>query len=51
MRYPYLSFYKQMNERQRNIEIKNEIKKGLVKDGNVIYFVIYFFLKKNFLYE
>jgi hypothetical protein len=50
MRYPYLSFYKQMNERERNIEIKKEIKKGLVKDGKVIY-SIYYFIIIIFLYE
>jgi serine/threonine protein kinase len=38
MRYPHQSFYKEMKERQRNIEIKNEIKKGLVKDGKVNFF-------------
>jgi serine/threonine protein kinase len=45
MRYPYQSFYKQMNGRQQSIEIKNEIKKGLVKDGKVN-----FFLKKKNIY-
>jgi serine/threonine protein kinase len=46
MRYPYQSFYKQMDERQRNIEIKNEIKKGLIKDGKVFFFQFFFFMNK-----
>jgi serine/threonine protein kinase len=46
MRYPYQSFYEQINGRQQVIEIKNEIKKGLVKDGKVNNF--FFFKKKKF---
>jgi serine/threonine protein kinase len=47
MRYPYQSFYKKMNSRQQLVEIRNEIKKGLVKDGKVNFFfflqIIFFF--------
>jgi hypothetical protein len=35
MRYPYESFYKKMDERNRNIEIRREIQRGLLKDGKV----------------
>jgi serine/threonine protein kinase len=35
MRYPYRSYYEQLKPMEKTIEIKKEIKKGLVKDGKV----------------
>jgi serine/threonine protein kinase len=36
MRYPYQSYYKQFDRKEEKIiEIKKEIKEGLVKDGKV----------------